>query len=155
MNERIMVNTADFAIGKAPQVLVTLGVGSCVAICLYEKRLKIGALLHIMLPIYLGGSSPSELNPLRFADTALGLAVAELGKLGVVKEQLVAKLVGGAQMFKAFGPSDDIGAKNVEQVERILGVLGIPIEGTDLGGNIGRSLEFDLESGLVKTFTKV
>lgn len=156
MDDRIIVNTADFVIGRSPQILVTLGIGSCVAVCLYEKTSKIGALLHIMLPIYLeelaGGRG--QFNPLRFADTALGLAVVELEKLGVVKERLSAKLVGGAQMFVAFSKTHDVGAKNVEQTERILNVLGIAIAAEEVKGTIGRSVEFDLGTGLVKIFTK-
>ena len=165
MDERIKVNTADFAIGVSPQILLTVGVGSCVAVCLYEKTRKIGALMHIMLPAYLGMSAiqPSQvsmigqgqLNPLRFADTALGFAIEELAKRGVVKETLTAKLVGGAQMFAAFGPENDVGARNVEEIERILSIFGIPIVGRDIRGSIGRSLEFDLDTGLIKISTKV
>ncbi|HZE87146.1 MAG TPA: chemotaxis protein CheD [Methylomirabilota bacterium] len=150
MNEKIVVNTSGFAIGIAPQVLVTQGIGSCVAICLYEKKQKIGALLHIMLP----HAESDKLNPLRFADTALSFIIIELEKKGVSKEGLSVKLVGGAHMFATFDSKSDIGTKNGLAIKKILADMRIIIESEDLGGAVGRSLEFDLLSGLVKIFTR-
>ncbi len=145
MKPKINVDTSDFAIGRTPQILATAGIGSCVAVCLYEKDRQIGALLHIMLPRAEG----DHLNPRRFADTAISLALLELGKQSIVPAQLTAKLIGGAQMFKAFASAGNIGMRNVEEIRRILQTIGIPIEAEDIGGNTGRNLEFDLGSGLV------
>jgi chemotaxis protein CheD len=142
---KINVDTSDFAVGNTPQVLTTAGIGSCVAVCLYQKERHIGALLHIMLPRAEG----DHLNPRRFADTAISLAILELGKQSVAPTELTAKLVGGAQMFKAFASAGNIGMRNVEEIHRILQTIGIPIEAEDIGGNTGRNLEFDLDSGLV------
>lgn len=145
MESNIEVNTSDFALGKAPQTLTTFGIGSCVAVCLYEKERHIGALLHIMLP----RSEGDHLNPLRFADTALSFVLVELQKQSITPVNLTAKLVGGAQMFKAYAQTSNIGAKNVAEIKRILQAIGVPIESEDVGGNAGRNLTFDLSSGLV------
>jgi chemotaxis protein CheD len=150
MRPKIDVNTSDFAIAGTPHILATAGVGSCVAICLYHQPRQIGALLHIMLPRAEG----DHLNPRRFADTALNLALAELSQQSITPGQLTAKLVGGAQMFAAFAPTNPIGQRNIDEVRRLLQVLGIPIESEDVGGNAGRSLEFDLTSGLVTIFSR-
>src|SRR4051812_15310507 len=96
MAQILDVETSNYAIASAPDVLRTSGVGSCVAICLYEKSQRVGALLHIMLP----RAENDGLNPLRFADTALNIVLIELGKRNITKDQLIAKLVGGAEMFK-------------------------------------------------------
>jgi len=151
MKSKINVDTSDFAVGSAPQVLTTAGIGSCVAVCLYQKERHIGALLHIMLPRAEG----DHLNPRRFADTAINLAILELGKHSVGPDELTAKLVGGAQMFKAFASAGNIGMRNVEEIRRILQTIGIPIEAEDIGGNTGRNLEFDLDSGLVTIIGRV
>ncbi|HSX32162.1 MAG TPA: chemotaxis protein CheD [Candidatus Saccharimonadales bacterium] len=145
MKPKINVETSDFAVGQAPQILATSGIGSCVAICLYHKDRRIGALLHIMLP----RSEGDHLNPRRFADTGINLALIELGKQSIAPTQLTAKLVGGAQMFKAFASAGNIGSRNVEEIRRILHTIAIPIEAEDIGGSSGRNLEFDLASGLV------
>lgn len=149
-DERIEVKTADFSMGKAPQILETRGIGSCVAVCLYEKNKKIGALMHIMLP----KSNEDQLNPLRFADTAFALVFKEFEKLAVSKKNLDAKIVGGASMFKITDDSiGDIGTRNIKSVESILQNEGISLHSKDTGGTVGRSLEFFLDTGIVEVHT--
>lgn len=151
-DERIEVKTADFAIGMAPQILETRGIGSCVAICLYEKNKKIGALMHIMLP----KSSEDQLNPLRFADSAFALVFKELEKLTVLKQNIDVKIVGGASMFQVLeGPGGDLGTRNVRAVEEILHNEGIMLHSKDTGGTVGRSLEFFLDTGIVEVHTRM
>jgi chemotaxis protein CheD len=140
----IDVATSDFALGRAPQILTTSGIGSCVAVCLYEPERQVGALLHIMLP----RSEGDHLNPRRFADTAINLVLIEFQAQAIAPTQLTAKLVGGAQMFKTFTTAN-IGGRNVEEITRILHTIGIPIASQDVGGNAGRNLEFNLSAGLV------
>ncbi len=147
MPPNIEVKTSGHAIGHAPEVLVTRGIGSCIAICLYDKQRKIGALLHIMLP----RSEGHQLDPYRFADTALSHILVELQTENISKESLTAKLIGGAQMFKAFS-YNNIGDANITEVRRLLNALGIPIESQDVGGSAARSLEFDLESGNITIY---
>lgn len=149
-DERIEVKTADFSIGKAPQILETRGIGSCVAVCLYEKNKKIGALMHIMLP----KSNEDQLNPLRFADTAFALVFKEFEKLAVSKKNLDAKIVGGASMFQITEESiGNIGTRNIKSVESILQNEGISLHSKDTGGTVGRSLEFFLDTGIVEVHT--
>jgi len=150
MDEKIVIKTSDFAIGKAPQLLITAGVGSCVVICFHDKEKKVGALLHCMLP----SSKEEKLNPLRFANTGIALVLGELEQQGVSKQNLVAKLIGGAHMFKVFDSLSDVGARNVQAVKQILASLGIAISSEDTGGNLGRSIEFNLDSGQVTIYTK-
>ena len=149
MDQKITINASEYAIGFAPQVLATDGVGSCVAICLYNANKKAGALLHIMLPT----STGDGLNPLRFADTALRYILDKLEAIKLSKSDFCAKLVGGAHMFKSAGPMMDLGKENLYHVGRILQENNIKIVASDVGGHIGRSLEFDLNTGLVKITT--
>ena len=67
----------------------------------------------------------------------------------------MAKLVGGAHMFRAFASDKDVGTRNIKEIKGILSERNIKIEGEDLGGTVGRSLTFDLLSGLVTITTKV
>jgi len=156
-NNKTVVKISDFAVGRAPQILTTQGIGSCIAVCLYDKEKKIGALAHIMLPksmeSMIGGE---QINPLRFVDTALPLVILEIEKAGGQRNRLSAKIVGGAHMFKVFGGAEnDLGSKNLKAVEEFLTANGIKIESEDVGGNVGRSLEFDLSSGVVRVITKM
>jgi chemotaxis protein CheD len=149
VESKIEVNTSDYAIAHAPQILTTTGIGSCVAVCLYERQRRMGALLHIMLP----RSEGDKMNPLRFADTALSFVLVELQRRDISPDRLTAKLIGGAQMFKAFQDTHTIGERNVAEITHTLQALSVTIEAQEVGGYAGRSLEFDVSTGLVTIYT--
>lgn len=127
-------------------VLRTL-LGSCLGLALYERRLKVGALAHIVLPQSLGRDE----HPGKFADTAVPLMIRRMQELTDQSPlRLQAKLAGGANMFAATGAANTIGTQNVLAVERILQDLRIPVTGRHCGGEQGRKMTFDLATGLVK-----
>lgn len=147
MQQTIKIGTADFQVAKAPLILESLGIGSCVVTCLYDSTLQVGALCHIILPLQ---ADNLNLNPKRFADTALPLVFAELERLGCQRTHLVAHLVGGASMFQHLGAFiNDIGKQNVAAVRQVLRQNGIRIVGLDIGGTRGRNVVFYLDSGKV------
>jgi chemotaxis protein CheD len=146
MAAAIDVPTAGYAIAQAPDSLSTAGIGSCMAICLYSTEHRTGALLHCMLPLA-GQQTP---NPYLYTDTALSDVLEKLVRNGIGTAGLTAKLIGGAQMFPALQAGDqNIGQRNIREVTRLLNVIGIPIIASEVGGNRGRSLEFNLTSGTV------
>src|SRR5687768_4603361 len=116
MNPVIEVGTAEYAIGYAGQTLMTIGVGSCLVICLYDTNKKIGALVHVMLP----HSENGHLNPLRFTDTALEHVLADLWDKGVQRADLEAHLIGGASMFVNIEDYLKIGEKNIQAAQTLL-----------------------------------
>jgi chemotaxis protein CheD len=144
---------ADLKIAKAPDKLITMGLGSCIGICVVDRSRKVGCLAHIMLP----SSLQAKNNQLRakFADTAVEMLIEELQKSGATTSSLVAKIAGGAQMFKFSGQSDilKIGERNTQAVEECLDKNGIRMLARDTGGNYGRTITFDIETGdlLVRT----
>ena len=148
MQQTIEVSTADFAVAGQPTILQSRGVGSCVVICLYDNTHRLGALCHIMLPKRPEGA---DLNPLRFADTAIPMVLDKLTQMGGQRDGLFAYIVGGANMFQNLGTFvNKIGDQNVAAVQTILTQLGIPIRSTDVGGNQGRSVSFSLDSGALR-----
>lgn len=155
MNARtvIKVGMADMNTAKHPDILTTLGLGSCVGIALYDPITKIGGLAHIMLPD--STQIKNNSNKAKFADTATILLVQNMIDLGAAKERIVAKLAGGAQMF-AFNSSSElmrIGFRNVTAAHSILEKLGIKISASDTGDNYGRTIELYTEDGrlVIKT----
>ncbi len=156
MAELIKVGMADYKVGRAPATIISYGLGSCIGVSLYDPKTKVGGLLHIMLPD--STQSRSSENPAKFADTGLPLMLADVIKLGASKTRLVAKMAGGAQMF-AFANASDImkvGLRNAEAVKAILKKNGIRLLAEDTGGNYGRTVQIDLETGVytVKTMVK-
>ncbi len=152
-SKMILVGMADLNTTRAPGVLTTLGLGSCVGIALYDPVNKIAGLAHIMLPD--SRQIQNNSNIAKFADTATAKLVFDMTRLGAKKEYMKAKIAGGAQMF-AFSSTNEsmrIGDRNVEAAIRVLGGLRIPIIGRDTGANYGRTVELYSEDGkyLIKT----
>ena len=131
--ENRVVGIAEITISKSPQRLMAYGLGSCVGVALYDAKNKTGGLAHIMLPSSRLHSTETP-PPGKYADTALAALVADLEKAGSNRKDLVAKIVGGANMFASLTQSAvPIGLRNVSAVRQILGEMGIPIAGEDVG----------------------
>lgn len=153
MPELIKVGMADYKVGRAPDTLISYGLGSCIGISLYDPQTKIGGLLHIMLPD--SNQSRANENRAKFADTGIPDMLNELIRMGAAKSRLVAKLAGGSQMF-AFANASDImrvGLRNASASKEILKKLSIPIVGEDTGGSYGRTVQIDLSTGVYKVKT--
>jgi chemotaxis protein CheD len=118
--------------------------GSCIGLVLHDRRRRIGGLAHIVLPQSRG---PVEF-PAKFVDTAVPALVAAIAEAGGDRLSLEARFAGGANMFGAESTST-IGADNARAVEALLLALRIPVVGRHCGGDRGRRLSFELESGSV------
>lgn len=152
-NNTIKVGMADLQHSRHPGVLVTLGLGSCVGVALYDRTTRIIGLAHIMLPW--SGQAKNNNNAAKFADTGIKLLYSRMISSGALKGSIVAKLAGGAQMFSFSGGSDmmRVGQRNVEAAKAVLKDLGIPVVSEDTGGTYGRTIEFFSEDGrlMIKT----
>lgn len=153
MGDLIKVGMADLNCTNSPGILTTLGLGSCVGVCLYDKLNKVSGMVHIMLPSSLQIKNNS--NVAKFADTGIVKLLEDMQKLGAKKNRIVCKIAGGAQMFN-FNDSSDImriGSRNVIATKEVLQSLNIPILAEDTGGSYGRTIELYSETGmlLIKT----
>lgn len=156
MSERVKVGMADLNICSSPDSIITLGLGSCVGVVLYDPVAKIAGMLHAMLPDSTAIRNNS--NRPKFVDTGLDDLLEEMIKAGAVKSRLVAKIAGGAQMF-AFESNSEmgrIGEKNVSASKGKLVSFGIPLIAEDTGLDYGRTVEFFPETGkyLIKAVGK-
>jgi chemotaxis protein CheD len=142
------VKVADWAAGRGDDLIVTIGLGSCVAIALHDPETRIGALAHILLPHE--SMSRDASNRAKFAGSAVPLLVEEMRRLGSWGG-LVARIAGGASMFAGLLPSSGInmGERNVEATRRALEAARIPIVGEDTGADYGRSVYFHVGDGRV------
>jgi len=149
----IKVGMADLKTAKTPNILTTLGLGSCVGITLFDKYIKVAGLAHIMLPS--SREIKKNSNKAKFADTGIELLLEKMVVIGASKKNVVAKIAGGAQMFSFNSKSDilKIGQRNTIATKEKLKELNIPIISEDVGGNYGRTIELDSKDGslLVKT----
>lgn len=142
--ERITVGIAEYVATDARAALTTTGLGSCVAVCLYDETVGAGGLVHVMLPVaeeMNGGSSA------KFADTGTELLISEMESLGATSAGLEAKIVGGSEMLDLLEWGSDIGAQNVQQARQTLEDHDIPVVGEDVGGDFSRSLQLETKTG--------
>lgn len=149
MNETI-VKVADWGVEQGDGVLVTLGLGSCVAIMLHDAGAKAGAMAHVLLPST--RLARDITNHAKFPDTAVPLLVEGLSRLGADPRRLVAKLAGGASMFGQLVTPGTIqmGERNVLAARSVLRAAGIPIAREAVGGERGRSIRFYVCDGRVE-----
>jgi len=152
----IEVSMAHMKIARAPAVMVTRGLGSCLGITLYDPVKKIGAMAHPMLPDIERAKIKS--NPGRFVNSVINKMLEDLKSEGCLKSRLIAKLFGGAHMFSFIAKDSilNIGEKNIDMAKELLKQYGIDILVEELGGSVGRTIELDLETGkvLVKTISR-
>ena len=153
MSEVIKVGMADLKVGKEPDILTTLGLGSCVGIALYDCTTKIGGLAHIMLPD--STQIKNNENKAKFADTAIDVLLQEMLNVGARRNRLTAKIAGGAHMFEFKNMNDMmcIGARNIAAVLRGLEQKNIPVIAQDTGENYGRTIELDMQNGILRVKT--
>lgn len=147
---KVFVTAGDHRVGKGEGVLSVLGLGSCIAIMLYDETTRVGGLAHVLLPDPSYSGSPEK--HWRFASTAVPALVREMEEAGADRTRLTARLVGGACMFQDLlgGDGTHVGARNLAAAREALMRDGIAIVGEEVGGDYGRSVDFDLASGRVR-----
>lgn len=148
----IKVGIGDLNIATPPDRLITLGLGSCVGIAIYDNVNKVAGLAHIMLPDSSGFTNQS--NPMKFADKAIPILIERLKQMGAKERYLKSKIAGGASMFSFPDKNSimDIGARNGVAVKKVLEEYNIPILAEDLGGNFGRTMI--VESDTMKVYIR-
>jgi len=145
-----IVKVAEWGAERGDGVLVTLGLGSCVAIMLYDAGTRAGAMAHVLLPSR--SLSRDASNPAKFPETAVPFLIERLSGLGADPRHLVAKLAGGASMFAQLMTPGSIqmGERNIVAARSALRTAAIPIVGEAVGGGSGRSVRFRVKDGSVE-----
>ena len=132
-------------LAKGQGMLITYALGSCIGICLHDPLLKLGALVHIMLPVNM---ETNRTNTMKYADTGLRETLRQMEAMGANRTRITAKIAGGAKMFETAGSLGNIGQRNIESVHLNLKKEGIRLLKEDVGGSVARTLLFDVNSGL-------
>jgi len=133
---RFVIGIGDHHVGSDP--MTSIGLGSCVALVLHDEDRMIGGMAHVMLP----ASNGRQDRPGKFADTAIVVLREELRLRGCRNGSVVAKLVGGASMFKDFSGNLNIGERNLESLRSLALKHHLAIRAEETGGTFGRSLTY-------------
>lgn len=141
------IGIGEFVVSRDCGVaIITRGLGSCVAVCLYDKVAKVAGMAHIMLPT---DNGRDEQLKARFADTGVPRLFEAMIKHGAEPGRITVKIAGGARMFKMPGGSSllEIGERNVEAITAVLSELKLKVVAADTGKDYGRTVEFSVASG--------
>jgi chemotaxis protein CheD len=130
-------------------VLVSIGLGSCIGLALVDASAGIAGLAHIMLP---GPGDAASRPPGTFADTGVPALVEAVLALGARRMRLSAAIVGGAQMFGGTGRMQ-VGARNEEAVRAALREARLPVVAAETGGASGRTIRVYSEDARVTART--
>ncbi|MBQ9625264.1 MAG: chemotaxis protein CheD [Clostridia bacterium] len=143
---RVSIGLAEMQVVKPPDSIITYGLGSCVGLVLYDRTTKIAGMVHIVLPHY--NKTLPNVNIAKCADTAVAALLTNMVKQGANRAGIIAKLAGGAHVFKGSNsPALMVGPKNIEVTKQMLQQLRIKLVAEDCGGEKGRTVEFFPDSG--------
>jgi chemotaxis protein CheD len=141
-----MVRMGEMAVSRDPgDVLVSLGLGSCIGVALVDSRSGVAGLAHVVLPDSAGRDDKLG----RFADRAVPELLSQIERLGAVRPRVKAVLVGGASMFALGSAGLDVGPRNEAAVRDALKAVRVPIAASETGGDRGRTIRVSVESGRV------
>ena len=147
METKLTIGIADLQLLQTEGTLITYALGSCIGVCLYDPVLKLGGLLHIMLPLNM---EAGRKNPLKYADTGMAEMLRQMEAKGANRARLVAKIAGGAKMFEVSGGAlGNIGQRNIESIRIQLKKHGIRLLNEDVGGSVARTMLMDVATGTV------
>lgn len=143
----ISVGIADMKVSNDPEgVLVAYSVGSCIGVAIYDPVVKVGGMLHYMLPESSLDNRKAKKNPSMFADTGIPLLFKETYRLGAKKDRLRVTVVGGAQILDQKGLFN-IGKRNYMVLKKMFLKNNVRIDFEDVGSNVTRTLKLEIESG--------
>ena len=148
----VVIGISDLKVSnKADDVLVTYALGSCIAVAIYDPRVKVGGLLHYMLPDSTLDMNKAKATPGMFADTGIPILFKACYNLGAQKKSMIVKVIGGASIL------DDtnyfrIGQKNIMAVRKMFWKNNVMINGEDTGSNYNRTVRLEISTG--KVFVK-
>ena len=143
--ERYYLHPSSLIACSRPTEIITL-LGSCVAVCLWDPVKEFGGMNHFMLPLWNGQGLASP----KYGDIASEKLIAKMIKLGSDRQNIKAKLFGGASVLFSDNIFFNIGERNNEIAKKVLERNKIPVISFSTGGTMGRKILFNTNTGAVK-----
>ena len=142
-----VVDIADFQVSDDPRAtLVTYSLGSCIGVGIWDPSVRVGGMLHYMLPDSSLSPEKAKVSPAMFADTGIPALFRATYELGAVKKNIIVKVTGGSQLLDDNGVFN-IGKRNYIMLRKVFWKNGILIEAEDVGGSISRTVRLDVGTG--------
>lgn len=146
--EPLVVNISDMKLSSDPgDIIVTYSLGSCLGVTAYDPVVKVGGMVHCLLPHASAARDKARQNPYMFVNTGVAMMVRQLIDLGAERDRLVFKAAGGANM--RHDTLFNTGLRNFEALEKLLSRNNVTLAASNTGGTIPRTMFLYLDSGRV------
>lgn len=133
--------------------LITYSLGSCIGVSIWDPEVKVGGMIHYMLPESSISPDKAKVTPAMFADTGIPRLFRAVYELGASKKRLQVKVAGGSQLLDDKG-TFNIGKRNYVMLRKLFWKNGVLISSEDVGGSISRTMKLDIGSGRVSVKTR-
>ena len=144
-----VIGIADLQVSDDPRVtLVTYSLGSCIGVSIWDPKVRVGGMLHYMLPDSKLSAGKAKTHPCMFADTGVPRLFRAVYELGGSKKNLVVKVAGGSQLLDDNG-TFNIGKRNYVMLRKIFWKNGVLIDAEHIGGSLSRTLRLHVDNGRV------
>lgn len=145
----MIIGVADMAVSNRPdETLITYSLGSCVAVVIYDPVVRVGGILHYMLPESSMDPEKAKRKPAMFADTGIPMLFKASYALGAQKKNLTVKVVGGAQILDEDGVFN-IGKRNYMALRKIFWRNNVLVSAEHVGGSVNRTVRLMMDTGRV------
>jgi chemotaxis protein CheD len=147
--ESIVVGLGELKVTHSTSVVFScLGIGSCIAVCVYDNLYRVGGMAHVVLP-HCDGTPGNNIG--KYADTSVPLLIDEVVKHGGNRSRLTIKIAGGAQMSLAPGLKNTFktGERNLDEVKAAINRQGLTLAAAEVGGNKGRTVRMFINTGRI------
>jgi chemotaxis protein CheD len=143
----LVVDIADMLISNDPdEILITYSLGSCIAVSIYDPAIRLGGLIHCMLPLSKVNKEKAQSRPYMFVDTGMQFMLGQLYEYGLRKNRVIINVAGGAQVLDSHGVFK-IGERNFTVLRKILWKNGLLMNIQDVGGNKSRTVSLTIKTG--------
>lgn len=132
---------------------MTYSLGSCIGVTIWDPEVRVGGMIHYMLPESTLSPEKAKARPAMFADTGIPLLFRSVYKLGAIKKRVIVKVAGGSQLLDDNG-TFAIGKRNYVMLRKIFWKNGVLIDNEHVGGSISRTLRLNIETGRVTIKTR-
>jgi len=146
---KVTVGISDMKVSNnVKETLITYSLGSCIGVLIWDPLVKVGGLLHYMLPDSRLDKERAQQRPYMFADSGIPALFKECYSLGAVKSRLIVKVVGGSQILDPTGLFS-IGKRNYLMLSKLFDRNHVTIAAEDIGGSVNRTVSLEIGTGRV------
>ena len=146
---RVVIGLAEMAVSNNPSaILTTYSLGSCIGVAIYDPVVRVGGLLHAMLPDSNLDLVKAQAQPGMFVDTGMNALLRAACQMRADKRRLRICLVGGARIMDDHNIFN-IGGRNVAAFAEWLRLENLHVNGEQVGGQVNRTVGLTIGTGRI------